>query len=282
MPMAPCTSTSPRCSKSWAWPTRRRIAIGWLRKSTSTWLRFRRAQPSRTNEGTLDQSISQPGANPQAGAQADQPQIGATPARGSHLREAQGVLPGRAHTLLLLRSICAQGMPDIASPSWSRRAALPRRTILADGKRHPSRLDPQPPRGSHPARAPGRTGGMGSVSTARRKITSMPGEEELERMRKMQEELPQQLKSDYVGQARHTTPTQQFRDECNQLRALIDGIGKEVLKFRTNPPRWEQADNGEVIANIMLSYRHLEDARMRLGKAIQATEGGVSIYDRKS
>jgi hypothetical protein len=110
----------------------------------------------------------------------------------------------------------------------------------------------------------------------------MPGEEELERMRKMQEELPQQLKSDYVGQARHTTPTQQFRDECNQLRALIDGIGKEVLKFRTNPPRWEQADNGEVIANIMLSYRHLEDARMRLGKAIQATEGGVSIYDRKS
>lgn len=37
---------------------------------------------------------------------------------------------------------------------------------------------------------------------------------------------------------------------------------------------------GEMIANIMLAYRHLEDARMRLGKVIQAYEGGVSIYDK--
>ena len=40
-------------------------------------------------------------------------------------------------------------------------------------------------------------------------------------------------------------------------------------------------DPGEAKANIMLAYRHLEDARMRLGKAIQATEGGVSCYDKK-
>lgn len=40
------------------------------------------------------------------------------------------------------------------------------------------------------------------------------------------------------------------------------------------------SDKGEVIANIMLSYRHLEDAAMRLGKALQALDGGVSCYNR--
>ena len=37
---------------------------------------------------------------------------------------------------------------------------------------------------------------------------------------------------------------------------------------------------GETIANVMLAYRHLEDASMRLGKAIQAIDGGTSVYDR--
>lgn len=35
---------------------------------------------------------------------------------------------------------------------------------------------------------------------------------------------------------------------------------------------------GEAMANVMLSFRHLEDARMRLGKAIQALDGGKSVY----
>lgn len=42
----------------------------------------------------------------------------------------------------------------------------------------------------------------------------------------------------------------------------------------------ERADLWEMKANIMLAYRHLEDARMRLGKVIQAQEGGVSCYDK--
>ena len=38
----------------------------------------------------------------------------------------------------------------------------------------------------------------------------------------------------------------------------------------------------EVNANLMLAIRHLEDARMRLGKAIQyGCEGGDSKYDQK-
>jgi len=36
-----------------------------------------------------------------------------------------------------------------------------------------------------------------------------------------------------------------------------------------------------MIANTILAYRHLEDAAMRLGKALQAMNGGVSIFDKK-
>lgn len=47
------------------------------------------------------------------------------------------------------------------------------------------------------------------------------------------------------------------------------------------PLNWpNNADIGEFNANIMLAYRHLEDARMRLGKALQALDGGVSVYDK--
>lgn len=42
----------------------------------------------------------------------------------------------------------------------------------------------------------------------------------------------------------------------------------------------EREDTGEVIANLQLAYRHLEDASMRLGKALQAHDGGVSVYDK--
>lgn len=38
--------------------------------------------------------------------------------------------------------------------------------------------------------------------------------------------------------------------------------------------------HSEMQANIMLTYRHLEDARMRVGKIMQAIQGGVSILDK--
>jgi hypothetical protein len=41
----------------------------------------------------------------------------------------------------------------------------------------------------------------------------------------------------------------------------------------------DNEDRAEMIANLMLAYRHLEDASMRLGKAIQARDGGTSVYD---
>jgi hypothetical protein len=42
------------------------------------------------------------------------------------------------------------------------------------------------------------------------------------------------------------------------------------------------ADKGEVLANLTLAYRHLEDASMRVGKAIQAYDGGASVYDKET
>jgi hypothetical protein len=41
-----------------------------------------------------------------------------------------------------------------------------------------------------------------------------------------------------------------------------------------------EEDRPEVLANLTLAYRCLEDASMRCGKAIQARDGGVSVYDR--
>jgi uncharacterized protein YqfA (UPF0365 family) len=36
----------------------------------------------------------------------------------------------------------------------------------------------------------------------------------------------------------------------------------------------------EAKANTMLAYRHLEDARVRLGKVCQAVDGGTPCYPR--
>ena len=72
---------------------------------------------------------------------------------------------------------------------------------------------------------------------------------------------------------------------ANEARRDIKHIAvnvKELARFAKNPglvPA-SQEDRGETIANIMLAYRHLEDASMRLGKALQALDGGASVYDR--
>jgi len=57
------------------------------------------------------------------------------------------------------------------------------------------------------------------------------------------------------------------------LREEIEGIKKKVLEFKTGVSASAPSDledRGEVMANITLCYRHLEDAKMRLGKVIEA------------
>lgn len=68
-----------------------------------------------------------------------------------------------------------------------------------------------------------------------------------------------------------------LRDECKEVekrtRALIDHP-----VFRGDQAFANQHD--EMQAQVMLAVRHLEDARMRLGKVCQYAGDGVSIYDK--
>lgn len=63
----------------------------------------------------------------------------------------------------------------------------------------------------------------------------------------------------------------------DRLRAEILVIEKRV---RALVPQAGGGNPGEVKANLTLSFRHLEDARLRLGKAIQHSGDGVSCYDK--
>ena len=68
-----------------------------------------------------------------------------------------------------------------------------------------------------------------------------------------------------------------FRDQIKEIGASVkllmdDSYFDDEQAFR--------GQHGEMKANIMLSYRHLEDARMRLGKVMQQIQGGVSKYDK--
>lgn len=70
------------------------------------------------------------------------------------------------------------------------------------------------------------------------------------------------------------------RREIKRIAASVKGLNDSVKKNEHEKTAVE--DRGEVIANLQLAYRALEDASMRVGKAIQAHNGGVSVYDRDS
>jgi len=73
-----------------------------------------------------------------------------------------------------------------------------------------------------------------------------------------------------------------FTDSVNTVRKAIKKEGKFLMDLKEtvmNSTLSQNADRSEVIANIVLTYRHLEDASMRLGKVLQAFDGGVSVYD---
>lgn len=76
---------------------------------------------------------------------------------------------------------------------------------------------------------------------------------------------------------------QSAKDLLTALRAELLSTEKRIKELRgdiQNLAHNTAVDMTELAANITLAYRHLEDARMRLGKAIQALEGGVSIFDK--
>lgn len=73
-----------------------------------------------------------------------------------------------------------------------------------------------------------------------------------------------------------------FAGACSFARTQTKKLGQEIssiIMLAKSHPEIEGLDKGEMIANATLAYRHCEDVAMRLGKAIQAFEGGKSIYD---
>lgn len=75
-----------------------------------------------------------------------------------------------------------------------------------------------------------------------------------------------------------------FDAACKDLRTEIKAVAAKIAAMHVAPVfTMEEQYSGqqdEMHANITLSYRHLEDAAMRLGKAIQAYDEGKSCYDK--
>lgn len=63
-------------------------------------------------------------------------------------------------------------------------------------------------------------------------------------------------------------------------------IEKDIIEFKSDVASGDMkligpvSDKGEILANITLAYRHLEDARMRIGKVVQVYDGRTSAYKR--
>lgn len=77
---------------------------------------------------------------------------------------------------------------------------------------------------------------------------------------------------------------EKLKKQCDDLREQIKVVGTTVLALKAHSDfagnEGYVGQHGEMIANIMLTYRHLEDARMRVGKILQAAGDGVSILDK--
>ena len=84
---------------------------------------------------------------------------------------------------------------------------------------------------------------------------------------------------------KHQMANDSFVVRANALRAQIKDTATAVKAFKVDvlmalSPSRNGEDRGEELSNLTLAYRHLEDASQRLGKAIQARDGGTSVYDR--
>jgi hypothetical protein len=70
--------------------------------------------------------------------------------------------------------------------------------------------------------------------------------------------------------------------DCEGLRREIKTVADKLMALKSIDfgPNADGIPPAEALANATLAYRHLEDASMRLGKAIQALDGGISVYDK--
>lgn len=85
---------------------------------------------------------------------------------------------------------------------------------------------------------------------------------------------------DLVGQAMREMT---FDEKMDDIRVKIKEVAhyvQFVKEAKAKEPTDGVENAGEVMANLTLAYRHLEDASMRIGKVKQARNGGVSVYDK--
>ena len=71
-----------------------------------------------------------------------------------------------------------------------------------------------------------------------------------------------------------------FKERCFVVREGLKPFEEKIKDLKRNVEVPREGDPGEMFADVMLALRHLEDCRMRLGKAIQAYDGVVSVYPR--
>lgn len=72
-------------------------------------------------------------------------------------------------------------------------------------------------------------------------------------------------------------------EKMDNFRGHLKALGANLMRAKEQIDSKDQREGenrGEVMANIMLAYRHIEDAAMRLGKVKQHMNGGKSIYDK--
>jgi len=97
------------------------------------------------------------------------------------------------------------------------------------------------------------------------------------------QEMERKLKKS-LSDDKQQSPSSNMSDWCETHRIQIKVTGDKIKALMDHEIfKGEQefpGQHGEMKANIMLSYRHLEDARMRLGKVMQQLQGGVSKYDQ--
>ena len=75
-----------------------------------------------------------------------------------------------------------------------------------------------------------------------------------------------------------------LKELCDELRLEIKQVGDKAYALLSHSDCESENEypgqRSEMKANILLAYRHLEDARMRVGKILQAADDGVSILDK--
>jgi len=77
---------------------------------------------------------------------------------------------------------------------------------------------------------------------------------------------------------------EQIKDKARRLRTGLLDIEEQVRDMMGHSFYKDGEDflrqHSEMRASTMLAVRHIEDARMRLGKVLQYERDGVAIFDR--